>query len=418
MSEAAMNHRSPVRPFPVRLAFALLWLFVFSMPIEKSIEIPGLGTITKVVGLLAMASGLIAVVYEGRLRLPSPIHIILGIFVCWSALTLVWSLSPETTEAQIVTSVQLWCLLWLVWQLCSDEKHVLSLMEAYVFGTIVPAVQVAQRFLIGAQAGYNRFSIERFDPNDLALTLALSLPMSYYLTLRLNATRKWICRVQIMAAMAAIFLTGSRGGTLAMATGLSIVVWTFPALSRRDRMTTGTVFALAAVLAISFVPATSWKRLATLGSEVSEGTLNGRTTIWKAGWEAFTNAPFEGIGAGSYPETTVEVLGRPWGFVPVAHNSFLSILVETGLIGFAIFATAVTLALFSALRLPGISGWFWSTLLTAWAIGVFSLTWEYRKPTWLLFGLLTAHAATLLRHETSTEHQSSELSPAYRCTER
>jgi hypothetical protein len=26
-----------------------------------------------------------------------------------------------------------------------------------------------------------------------------------------------------------------------------------------------------------------------------------------------------------------------------------------------------------------------------WTIGVSALTWEYRKPTWLLFGLLAAH---------------------------
>jgi hypothetical protein len=31
------------------------------------------------------------------------------------------------------------------------------------------------------------------------------------------------------------------------------------------------------------------------------------------------------------------------------------------------------------------------TLLLTWTVGVSALTWEYRKPTWFLFSLLTAH---------------------------
>jgi hypothetical protein len=33
----------------------------------------------------------------------------------------------------------------------------------------------------------------------------------------------------------------------------------------------------------------------------------------------------------------------------------------------------------------------WISLLLTWMIGVSALTWEYRKPTWLLFSLLAAH---------------------------
>jgi len=34
---------------------------------------------------------------------------------------------------------------------------------------------------------------------------------------------------------------------------------------------------------------------------------------------------------------------------------------------------------------------FWITLLLTWSVGVSSLTWEYSKPTWFLFGVLAAH---------------------------
>jgi len=332
---------------------------------------------------------------QGRIRLPGGIHIALAAFVCWSALTLRWSILPEYGHERIVTYVQLLCLLWLIWELCTEEKHVLSLLEAYVLGTLVPAAQTAQRFLMGKQTGYNRYSMEGFDPNDLALTLALSLPVSYYLSLRLRRARSWLCLFQLLTTIAAILLTASRGGTLAMAAGLSLVLWTLPTLSQGRRMATISVLALAAIAAVCLVPAASWKRLATVGSEITEGTLNSRTVIWKAGWDAFADAPIGGIGSGAYPEATIGVLGRPWGYLPVAHNSYLSVLVETGLVGFALFTSALAVAGATALRLPGTTGLFWRTLLLVWAIGVFSLTWEYRKPTWVLFGLLAAHSAAL-----------------------
>jgi hypothetical protein len=55
------------RPLADRLAFLCLWLFVFSMPIEKAIEIPGLGSITKLLGFVALGMGGLAVLMRERL---------------------------------------------------------------------------------------------------------------------------------------------------------------------------------------------------------------------------------------------------------------------------------------------------------------------------------------------------------------
>jgi hypothetical protein len=34
----------------------------------------------------------------------------------------------------------------------------------------------------------------------------------------------------------------------------------------------------------------------------------------------------------------------------------------------------------------------WVTALLTWTVGLLALAWEFRKPTWIVFGLLTAHA--------------------------
>jgi O-antigen ligase len=386
------------RPLVTRLAFACLWIFVFSMPIEKALQIPGLGTISKLAGLIALGAGVLAVVMQERFRIPGAVQIVLGVFVLWSAVTVRWSISPDWTVERTITYVQLLSLVFLLWEFCSEERHVLSLMSAYVLGTLVPAGDTVQRFLMGHQTFYNRYATTGFDPNDLALTLALSLPMSYYLTLRRKGIICWIYRVQIVAAIGTTFLTASRGGTFCMMIALSLIVWTLHTLPARKRIGIVAVMMVTMACAIAMVPATSWKRLGSAAEEVSQGTLNSRTVLWKAGLNEFRTTPFGGIGAGAYPEASAKVIGRPWAFVPVAHNSFISVLVETGVIGMAIFAGMLMMLFRAAAMMSGITRSFWLTLLAVWTVGVSSLTWEYRKPTWLLFGLLAVHSASLARN--------------------
>jgi O-antigen ligase len=383
------------RPLIARLAFVCLWLFVFSMPIEKAIEIPGLGTISKLAGFIALGVGALAVVMQERFRLPGPVQLALAIFILWSAVTLRWSISPDGTVERTITYVQLLSLVLLVWEFCPEERDVLSLMSAYVLGTLVPAGDTVQRFLMGHQTFYNRYATTGFDPNDLALTLAISLPMSYYLTLRKKGAIRWVYRAQMLAAIGTTFLTASRGGTFCMMIALSLILWTLPSLPLRNRMAIVAVLIVTVMGAVALVPATSWKRLGSAASEVSQGTLNSRTVLWKAGLTEFRSKAFGGIGAGAYPEASAKVIGRPWGFVPVAHNSFISVLVETGVIGMAVFAGMLSMLYRSAASMHGITRSFWLVLLSVWTVGVCSLTWEYRKPTWLLFGLAAAHTATL-----------------------
>jgi len=191
-----------------------------------------------------------------------------------------------------------------------------------------------------------------------------------------------------------------------MAIALSLIFWTVRDIPMRNRILIAVMFAVAVAGAITLVPATSWKRLATAATEVREGTLNSRTVIWKAGLNEFQHMPFGGVGAGAYPETTAKVIGRPLGFVGVAHNSFISVMVETGVIGFALFAVVLGMLFRLAVRMPRVTRAFWLTLLCVWTVGVCSLTWEYRKPTWLLFGLLAAHAVSLEANSNSNSKTS------------
>jgi O-antigen ligase len=77
----------------------------------------------------------------------------------------------------------------------------------------------------------------------------------------------------------------------------------------------------------------------------------------------------------------------------VAHNSYLSVLVELGLVGFGLFALTLVIAASQAWIQPKWESRFWFALLMVWGIGAATLTWEHRKSTWLFLSLLVVGAA-------------------------
>lgn len=386
----------PLRPTQTSLsafgqfAFAFLWLFVFSLPGEKVMEIPGIGTITRLIGLVAIAVGVLALVEAGRIRRPAPAHIAMITFVVWAAASYCWSPEPSWTQDRVSTFFQLFAMAWLIWELCGEERELQLLIQAYVLGTLVSAGDTIGNYLLSRQTYYLRYAATGFEPNDLGLTLALSIPLSYYLVLRNRGMKAWIFRIQLVAASAAILLTGSRVALVASVIGLTLIPWTFGGLTTGLKIANVSMVALSVVAALLLVPETSWERLATIHSEVTQGTLNKRTTIWAAGLEAFRQHPFRGFGTGAFPAAVEPTLGTDVGMVFVAHNSYLSVLVEGGAIGFLAFVGLLGVLALSVRDLPSLERKLWIVTLTAWAVGASTLTWEHRKPTWLLFGLLTA----------------------------
>src|SRR5262249_50673978 len=83
-------------------AFWLLFLFVFSMPVENLLVLPGIGTLGRVVGLAAAIFCVFSVVETAKLRAPSLVHILLAAFVGWSCLTYFRTVASDETVVQRV----------------------------------------------------------------------------------------------------------------------------------------------------------------------------------------------------------------------------------------------------------------------------------------------------------------------------
>jgi hypothetical protein len=78
------------------------------------------------------------------------------------------------------------------------------------------------------------------------------------------------------------------------------------------------------------------------------------------------------------------------------------VLAELGIVGLGIFCALLAFLVLSALELPWAARRLWLVCLGVWLVGVSSLTWEMRKPTWWLFGAIAAQHASLRRTSTAS----------------
>jgi O-antigen ligase len=274
-------------------------------------------------------------------------------------------------------------------------------MRAYLLGIFVASMLTLYNFASGTTAAQleaargverweeSRYSIMGVNENDLGLMLAMSVPLVIYLVIRVKskAMRAFLW-IQLVACIAAILLTGSRGALLSAAIALAMLPMSFRYLPASQKVAAALSCAGAAACAIVFIPAETWSRLLLFSTELTQGTLTHRTLIWSAGLAAFREHPFFGIGSGAYAATVLRVVNVSY----VAHNTFLSVLVELGVVGALAMLALMASLYYTAFRMRGPERRLWVTVLLTWTVGVMALTWEYRKPTWIMFGLLVAHA--------------------------
>src|SRR5258706_4016988 len=150
-------------------------------------------------------------------------------------------------------------------------------------------------------------------------------------------------RIRAVAAAAAavmvgtIFLSGSRGGMLAIVAELIILSVLLVKQTRSLRTAIGVGLFLAIVVGLlTWVGGAELsKRIATVGPLHSEISSDVRTNINRDGLKMFLKKPVLGWGLGTFPVVYPQFRTFYTNFfVNEAHNDYLQLLVEMGLLGF------------------------------------------------------------------------------------
>ncbi|RDI95090.1 hypothetical protein DV704_08435 [Meiothermus sp. QL-1] len=385
-----------------RLAYSVLWLYVFTLPWENVLLIPGLGTLSRYVGILAALATLAYVLTSGRVRLHW-VHLVALGFVLLSVLSYFWSIAPQDTLERILQYGLLWMFFWAIFVVLEAEGPIRRIMSAYVLGAYVAAGNTVYNFLSGSEVVYQRYAAANFDPGDLSFVLSIGIPLAWYLALRETGGWTWLYRVYPLVALGVVFLTAARAGLLGVAVGLLFVVLTLPRATWQLKTLTGALAALALALIPTLIPPESFSRLATLLDEVSSGTLNDRTNIWLAGWQVFGEHPLLGTGAGTFGAS---LEGHPWFRQWVApHNLFVAIGAEMGVVGLLLLVGLLGGVAARLPSLPPLERLLWASVFLILMLACMAQNWEWRKQTWFVLGMILAHWAALSQGQVRPERR-------------
>ncbi len=173
------------------------------------------------------------------------------------------------------------------------------------------------------------------DPNDLAMLFVMAIPMTLLMAGRggLLGLRRLFWWTVAATLLYGVYLTDSRGAFLAVMAMAGIWLWL-----RRGLLVAGTLG--AAGMAVLMMLPTRMQEL-----DAGESSAYGRIETWYDGIQMFIANPVFGVGVGNFTEHT-------W---LTAHNSFVLVLAETGIVGYTVWLAMVVycfLMPIMVLRLP------------------------------------------------------------------
>lgn len=387
----------PIRVLARWLALAM----IFTIPWEVGVTVGSIGRISRALGLAVGAVWILSVL-RGGIRRPGPVQKAYVAFVLWSGATFFWSVDPRASLLQALTYAQLLGMMFVLWDLFDDERSVRAALQAYVLGAFVTAGSVIVQFLTAPPvrfAEHARYIGLGTEIDGIGLIVAAAAPVAWYLAMGPHASeqsrlRRWVNLAYVPAAFFAMILTGTRGAALASIPTVVLILWSLRRLDPVTRRIGGAALGVTLMLVLFFAPPEMLARVGSVWSVLtgSEQTaqwniqdVGGRAETWGGAFAAFSNRPVQGVGIDA-TRATIPAEKK-------AHNIYLSVLAETGLIGFFLFARVLWGVVVAVRRYaPGWERSYWVAQLSLLAIAGMSLSLESSKSVWLFVTLSVAAA--------------------------
>ena len=248
----------------------------------------------------------------------------------------------------------------LVYLLVDSRKGIERISFYYMLGAVAGAIWVGYEFYTDSFSGGDEWTRRaaglRADPNNTAMLMVPGVPLAYYFSLKAGR-RLW--RYALLALIPfliwALALTGSRGGMLSMTIVMLMIIFNKPTIMK----ILVTVAVVAGVVLAS--PGVLFERSSHLTSTqkaTGDGSIAARLDLLLTGAKVFAQRPILGVGPGNFGHAMIayklrgdvdakvpEYLFGDKDKLPVAHNMFLEVFAELGVIGGLLFFGVVYFSL-------------------------------------------------------------------------
>jgi O-antigen ligase len=349
---------------------------------------------------------------------------ILTFFLAWVVLSLTWAEQPshglEVASRYVLSAF----LFLIVFTAVRTRQHVRWLLWAFVvastlsgaYGLVVPPPATDEDRLAGTIG----------EPNQLAAVLVAGVVIA--LALAVVEKGKPLHRLVLLTAaglcLLATFLTLSRAGLIALVIAMVAAV----IVAGRWRAQVFAVAALVITTLFVFFAFVATPHQRDRVTSVGTGATTGRSDIWTVGWRMVQAHPVNGVGVGQFQTSAVHFLIAPGAIQrsdliidtpKVAHNIYLHVLAEMGVVGLTAFLLIIGFALRCALRaaqafqrrgdaaMDLISRAVFVALVGILAADFFASE-QFSKQLWLLLGLGPALLAMAGRKGEQTQAEPAQ----------
>ena len=274
-------------------------------------------------------------------------------------------LNPLTLDAQreLMRLASYVCFYYVITDWCQTQADTRTLLKILMASTIVVALFGLWQALTG---GYSALYDVLYPVQDVMAQIPawegritsflehynglagyLNLVLPFCLAFAIGGTDsvlRTLSRWCLALAAIALLLTQSRGGLLAFVAILLAYAY-LSASDRKARIQRVALLLIVCLLAAA-VAGFFFQRL----GKIDDFTTISRLAIWAGAFTVFAQSPLFGTGFGNLRGLMGGLLNLPDGWTGDAHNLYLELLAETGLIGFIVFSVLIVLALRTALR--------------------------------------------------------------------
>jgi O-antigen ligase len=350
---------------------------------------------------------------------------VLALFLGWVSLSALWAESTPDVLSAFIRYLLNVLLFLIVFTAVRNKRQAMMVIGGFIAGAAAAGLYGLLSGNVTQQEVFQeRLGGAGLDPNELASVLVAAMALSAGLAVSLKG--KPGLRLAAMAGggfcLVATLLTGSRGGMISI---ICVIVSgiVFAGRWRWRAAVAGVLVAVVAFFYITALAPTAVRDRITQSTQGEAPVLEGRTTLWKVGERMARANPVGGVGAGNFQVSSRHYLLQP-GAVwrsdaiithpQIAHNTYLQILAELGIVGFLLFASIALFSLWSALRAAGrfradgdTAGEALARATAVALIGIlvadFFISENFNKQLWLLFGIGPALLAISQRFAARSE---------------
>ena len=315
------------------------------IPINMIMNYSGKATVNKQIGIIAVIAMLLFIILQHKYMFLYNPNKGLIVFIIYSLFSLVWSVSFTDSIAALTTLFSL-LFIYLIGKLRAFNSK-----EVLIISICMIALASAIPFFLGINkaVSYSRGTLMNengaADHNGLACNLVFGaiLALDKFFSIK-KRFFKYVFAAGTGLIIIAIFITGSRSAIIAL--GVSVIYYlikSFPKL-KGSRSFWGTIIlTVVAFVAVYYylenhLHSAVIKRLGLVA--ILYGRGNGRIDIWKNILKIIGDNPIRALFGWGYGTQKV-VYASYYGIRDAAHNVFLQLWLDVGIIGMAAFLAGI-----------------------------------------------------------------------------